>query len=378
MAALPPGRAATIPPVDRTQEGGTPLYLPKVAAQRGPGRRARVFYNPAMGFDRDLNVAVGTALRSTSTLARSGWEMLGATGVRGLRLAHESSLFRELLITEREPEAVALIRRNIGETGLTEVVRAREADAREPAVGGPFDYVDLDPYGSPVPYLDSLFGSVGDRTVIAVTATDMMVLAGVVGGACERRYGARPLHGRLAPEGGLRILLAYLARRAREAGRRMVPLLCYVHDHHVRAYLELSPGPEPSADPVEEIHTNDWTGPWLGPRPTYGPLWVGPLFDPRFVDALRPPAVAASGHEVERWIERVREEATVDRPFFYEPNELARRLGLSEPPGVSELIDALRAQGARAARAHPQPSAVRTDAPRALVEEAAREGHGRR
>lgn len=330
-----------------------------------------MFYNPAMAFDRDLNVAVARALSSIEP-KRTGWEMLGATGVRGLRVAHESEWLRSLLITEREPRAVAVIDRSLSELGLT-TVRVREADARVVPPEAPFDYVDLDPYGSPLPYLEALFGSLSLPAVVGVTATDLMVLAGVVRGACEARYGARPLHGRLAPEGGLRILLATLAQRARARGAWMKPLLCYIHDHHLRAYVEViaEPGHDEN-DPVALVETSRWPGPVLGPRPAYGPMWLGPLFDRRLVDRLETPPSAANAKEVGAWIQRVRGEAEVDRPFFYEPNELARALGLKEPPPMEAILGALRASGAAASRAHPHPSAFRTDAPRSVVEALAR------
>lgn len=353
-------------------EGGTSLLLPRTAESRGPARRAPVFYNPAMAFDRDLNVAVGRALRRSGRPPLDGWEMLGATGARGLRVAHESDLLRSLLITEREPEALAVIERNVQALGLPGV-RVRSADARIPSPEGPFDYVDLDPYGSPRPFLGAAFGSVRLPAILAVTATDMMVLAGVVRGACEARYGARPLHGRLAPEGGVRILLAALARGARARGAGLRPLLSYVHDHHVRVYAQLVPDPEsPGPDPVATIDPDRWDGPPLVGRGPFGPLWLGPLFDRDLVAHLRAPPSPARPREIERWIDRVRGEVEVDRPFFYEPNEVARSVGLAEPPPIEVLIERLHGSGAKAARAHPQASAFRTDAPRATVESVAR------
>lgn len=325
-----------------------------------------------MAFDRDLNVAFARAVRASGAPPLAGWEMLGATGVRGLRLLHESELLSSLSITEQQPEALRAIVRSVDHTPGPKVT-VRAADARRPGEGGPFGYIDLDPYGSPLPYLDALLRSARPPAIAAVTATDLMVLAGVLRGTCEARYGSRPLHGRLAPEGGLRILLATLAREARARGLRITPLLCYVHDHHLRAYVELSVvGEGPSADPVGVIQTDEWDGPPLGPRKEYGPFWLGPLFDRAVVDRLEPPVMSARPREIASWIARVREEVDADRPFFYEPNELARTLGLAEPPGILPLIERLRAGGAHAARAHPRPTAFRTDAPRSTVEAAAR------
>jgi tRNA (guanine26-N2/guanine27-N2)-dimethyltransferase len=209
--------------------------------------------------------------------------------------------------------------------------------------------------------------------VLAVTATDMMVLAGVQKGACERRYGARPLRGRLGPEGGLRILLAYLAREARTRHRAIRPLLCYTRDHHVRAYVEVSAEGEPSAeDPIQTVDSTTWSGPPLGEGGPFGPLWLGPLFDRGLVNALRVPSTAARPRETSRFVERLQEESAADCPFYYESNRLAGDLGLTRPPSLERLLLALRERGFRAARTHARPEGFRTDAPRPVLEVLAR------
>lgn len=41
-----------------------------------------------------------------------------------------------------------------------------------------FDCIDLDPYGSAVPFLDAAIGAVNDGGLLCVTCTDLGVLAG--------------------------------------------------------------------------------------------------------------------------------------------------------------------------------------------------------
>jgi tRNA (guanine26-N2/guanine27-N2)-dimethyltransferase len=323
-----------------------------------------VFYNPDMAFDRDLGVAFAAAHFGPG--ARTGWDMLGATGARGLRLLRESGAFATFLLTEAHPEAAEVLRENArAVTGAT----VRTADARTLPPEAPFDYVDLDPYGSPVAFVPTAVRALRPGGVLAVTATDLMVLAGVQPGACERLYGSHPVRGRLGPESGLRILLAYLARTARAQGRTLHPLLAYVRGHHLRAFLTSDfAGAAPDHDPVGVIDTGAWTGPYLGDRGPYGPMWLGPLFDPPLVSRLTTPAVAAHPVETGRFLVRLQEEAAVDRPFYYEANELAGALGVPFPPSWAGLAAALRAEGYRCARTHMRPEGFRTDAPRAAVE----------
>lgn len=316
-----------------------------------------------MALDRDLGVCVLDALGSAHALR--GWEMTAATGVRGLRLAAETDAFRSLLLTETGAAAFELLRANCAEHSARGT-RAVLWDARRPLARGAFDYVDLDPYGTPVPFAESLLHAVRPGGVVAVTATDLAVLAGAVRGAAVARYGGRPVRGRLGPEGGVRLLLAYFSRRAADTGRTLVPLLAYVLGHHVRFYAQLRPG-RPSSLPVATIPGPDWVGPTLPGGGPFGPLWLGPLFDPAFVGRLRPTSSAARPRELRTLLQRLVEESRADAPFTYEPNEIARELRLRSPPGLSALISGLRSAGFPAARSHVRPSAVRTCAPRAVV-----------
>jgi tRNA (guanine26-N2/guanine27-N2)-dimethyltransferase len=327
-----------------------------------------VFYNPAMAGDRDLGVALARALPALDRGGRSGWEMTAATGVRGLRLLAESGAFDRFLFSEANPEAFRVLKENCARFPGASAV---EGDSRSVPSGAPFDYVDLDPYGTPLPFLPTALAAVALGGVVAVTATDMMVLAGAQPSACRSRYGARPVRGRLGPEGGLRVLLATVSREAERLGRSIRPLLAYSRDHYVRTYVSVGARTAGSV-PVGEIDPSQWTGPHVGDRGPFGPLWLGPLFDPEVVSRLHAPDRAARASEVGKFIERVQEEALVDRPFYFEANVLASQLGLAAPPALDRVFRALRERGFRVARTHARPEGFRTDAPRIEVEDVVR------
>jgi tRNA (guanine26-N2/guanine27-N2)-dimethyltransferase len=323
-----------------------------------------------MALDRDLGVALVRALEPPPD---SGWETHAATGVRGLRLLAESGAFRSFVFTEANVRSFEVLRRNLeGEPRAT----ARLGDALAGDAGAPFAYVDVDPYGSPLRFLPAAIAATARDGVLAVTATDMMVLAGAQPSACRRLYGANPVRGRLGPEGALRILLRTVDRDARAAGRQAEPLLAYVGSHHVRAYVRL---PVASGDPapIDVLDPGRWDGPPLpGPAPL-GPLWLGPIVAPELAERLAVPATAAEPRRLARFLDALREDARVPTPFYFEANVLARTLGLPRPPALERVLGALTEAGFRAGRTHVRPEGIRTDAPRAAVEEAARRAAGR-
>ena len=321
-----------------------------------------MFYNPAMASDRDLNVALVAAWRRLDPRPRRGWEMLSATGARGLRVLHEAGGFDELTLTEHDSEAFEVLRRNAvpyeGEGARPQLQDARRA----PSPAG-FDYVDLDPYGTPVPFLPAAVASVRPGGLLAVTATDTRVLAGAQGGVAERRYGGRPIRGRLGPESGLRLLLALIAKVAGEFGGGIVPRLAYVGDHHVRAYVSRTVGAsEGDAPPVGRIDPATWTGPTVLGGAIYGPMWLGPLFDPEWVETMEVPSAPADLRRTARTIALLRGECRLRAPFYYESNVLARELHVAEPPSPTAMVEELVRRGHPTAPTHARPGAFRTEA----------------
>jgi tRNA (guanine26-N2/guanine27-N2)-dimethyltransferase len=324
-----------------------------------------------MALDRDLGVAF---VRALGRPLEGGWEMTSATGVRGLRLLGEAPGFRSFVFTERSPRAFDVLRANVaGEPRATALL----GDSGSIPPAAPFDYVDLDPYGSPLELLPTAVRATRTGGVLAVTATDMTVLAGAQPSACRRRYGAEPVRGRLGPEGALRILLGVVAKEAANRGRSASPLLAYVGGHHVRTYVELS-ATGACPDPVATIEPHRWDGPPLGAVVPVGPLWTGPLAEPALARRLAVPPSAARPRELARFLELLRDDAELPVPFYYEANRLAAQLGLASPPPLGEVLRALRAAGFCAGRTHVRPEGFRTDAPRSEVESVARSLGGRR
>lgn len=60
--------------------------------------------------------------------------------------------------------------------------------------------IDLDPYGSPIPFLDSAIRTIADGGLFMVTSTDMAVLCGNQEGACYAKYGSYPIKAKFCHE----------------------------------------------------------------------------------------------------------------------------------------------------------------------------------
>jgi tRNA (guanine26-N2/guanine27-N2)-dimethyltransferase len=342
-------------PTTEVAEGAARILVPAIHRPKGPGRKGPwPFYNPTMSLNRDLSAMV---LHRWPGRLHEVLDGLAATGIWGIRMLLEARVER-VTFNDSHEEACDLIRENVARNGLhADVMRGAFVDAVR---GRTFDFVDIDPFGSPRPSLEDAirYGSRGMG--IGVTATDTAALSGTYPDTCVRRYAARPFRCPQGHEIGLRILLGYAARFASARDRTVRPLMAFAAEHFFRMYLTIDDGPPLSA-PIGYV-VRDPGGRFVPTEPygeAIGPLWLGSLGDADFVRRLGPsdwtrPASA-------RLLARLQEEA--DMPvFFVTTDELAMHLQRS-PPSLRRYLDALHESGFRATRTHFDPKGVKADAP---------------
>ncbi|MEM4728443.1 MAG: tRNA (guanine(26)-N(2))-dimethyltransferase [Thermoplasmata archaeon] len=382
-------------------EGAARLLVPRVGPARGPASsRTPVFHNPAMAPARDLctlfvaaaGMALGRRLRAVDGLA--------GTGVRAIRLALETGLdFEALVANDRSPEAHELILKNIALNGLEGLVSASRSDLRALLYQERFDYIDIDPFGSPVPFLQPAAASVRHGGFIGLTATDTGPLCGTNPRTCLRRYQALSARSEYMHETAARILIGFCVRSAAGIDIALRPVLVHSRDHYIRVYLKalrsparaaevlgelgyVGPGremtpyiPEPGR-PAAPFHVPGGPGAGAGgghggERGTEfaGPLWLGELFDRGLLDGVlnafrkraREGPPLARKQQLAKTLSAMDEEAGMP-PFFYELDAVVKG-GHSGPPSLSAMLAALRAAGFRASRTHFCPTGFRTDAP---------------
>lgn len=273
-------------------EGGVSLAVPDAT-----GTDASVFYNPDQEANRDVTLAALRTARHREDNLETYLDAMTATGVRGVRAAADGWT---VTCCDRDPDAVACARANLARNDLGGTVR--QADANVVLHRGVYDVVDLDPFGSPIPFVDA--ACVGTARFLCVTATDTAPLCGAHFRPGIRRYDAVPRNTEYHQEVGLRVLLSALARTATRYDIGIEPVLTHVEGHFARTYLRLHRGPDP-ADAAREhlgflwhcpecLYRETERGPFGAERATCpacdsdqyltaGPLWLGPTFVEDFV-----------------------------------------------------------------------------------------------
>ena len=214
------------------KEGKTGFFVPRPEPDSAfPPGTAPVFFNPRMELNRDATVLLLAILQPSSYL-----DAMGGTGVRGLRVAHECGI--PVTINDRNTASVALICKNVAYSGMP--IEVVQEDVNVLLSSRRFDAVDLDPFGTPAPFVDA--GARSARRYLFLTATDTAPLCGAHKRAGMRRYFALPMNTEYHAEVGLRTLLAFAVREVVKYDLGVEPLFCYIREHFVRLHLRLTKG----------------------------------------------------------------------------------------------------------------------------------------
>jgi len=344
-------------PVKEVVEGRAHLLVPDVPRRKGPGAKGPYpFYNPTMTVNRDLSAIALMKWPGRPTRILDG---LAATGAWGIRMGLETGA-TDLGFVDMSADASELIRENLQRNGLKGEVF--HGDLRSHLTRMPYDYVDIDPFGPPTPFLGHALHAARTPSGLGITATDTAPLCGTYPKTCQRRYVARPLRCEQGHEIGLRILLGYVDRVAQVHGKVIRPLLSFAAEHFFRLHFLVLDGLRESA-PGLGYYLRDREGTFqrvdAREPEAIGPLWTGPLGDAEFVRSLTSSEwTSAAGA---RLLDTLQGEVDLP-PFFVTTDEIAKRMHAS-PPKFTRFLQSLRDAGFRAERTHFHPRGVKTDAP---------------
>jgi tRNA (guanine26-N2/guanine27-N2)-dimethyltransferase len=292
-----------------------------------------------------------------------------------------------------------------------------------------YDVVDIDPYGSAVPFLDAAVQTVaGDGGLLCITCTDTSVLCGVFPETSLPRYGTVAFKAGYKHEMALRMLLHAVDSAANRYKRYIVPLVSVSLDFYVRVFVRVYESQVDVKRTLEKrlmlyqstqcptFHTQAMGKVWptkrgvegsttsyqvtrLSVPPTCasggqwkvgGPFWGAALHDQSFVESLlrnveaariaqsndasvkasktvvKPPArTVATAERLAGVLSSISEELK-DVPFYYCLTDLSAALQCNTPTQV-EFRSALINAGYKVSRFHSEPDAIKTNAPSDVV-----------
>jgi len=381
-------------PTEIIEEGRVKILVPKLkafvksASEYAPSK-APVFYNPVMELNRDLAVLALQAYQRMVDREISVCEPLTGCGLRGIRFAAEIKGVKKVVMSDINERAFRLASHNvqINEQSERATVKNEEANFVLNSCSAPhkrFDVIDIDPFGSPVHFLDSAIRALRDGGLLALTATDLAPLCGVHPKACIRKYGGKPLRTEYCHELAARLLAGCLATTAAryEIGVNLV--FSHRAEHYVRVYATIKYGAGYADESLKNMgyilhcfkcfHRESVKGLFIfrqtekcsecGSRLSVaGPLWVGRLFSAEFCELMIKEVEQRKlkfGGKIGKMLALTRSE--VDAPIsYYVVDKLCDSLNLPVPP-VMKVASVLKKRGFQASLTNFNSRGIRSDA----------------
>jgi tRNA (guanine26-N2/guanine27-N2)-dimethyltransferase len=319
------------------------------------------------------------------------FEPLAGIGVRAFRLALEiPDHVKEVVISDYNDITTNIAAHNRYELGIQDKVIQFKREARSLAMDLAekqlrYNFVDLDPFGSPAPFIDFIWPVLQLNALVAITATDMTALCGVYPDACLRKYGGYPLNNFHTHETAARLLLGLVARSAAKHEIGISPLLTVSFDHYTKTFVSTHKSRGAANNSVRQLgysftckncfkitfasldNTEDIR--CCGTMIRAGPLWTGELFDEEWaefallhLDGMELP----SDKRIKRSLEEARD--STELYGYWTMDTLCKHLGTSQP-SFADFFDAISEKGYRIVRSWFTDQAFRTNAPPIVVQQ---------
>ncbi len=305
-----------------------------------------VFYNPVMASNRNIAILL---LNSVDNKNMNIASPLAGSGIRELRFLKElkPGKAENVFVNDIKENFPKVLKDNLKLNKLKkDKLILHNDDANlfllnqvkhciDDQFCGYFDYIDIDPFGSPNPFLASAVARITREGIIAITATDTAALTGTYPKVTKRKYWARAVRNHMMHEIGLRILIRKAQLQGVQFDKALIPILAYHKDHYFRIYFRCIKGKE-KCDEVLKEHQYLLFNPKTLEFKTsefnqekdfdyFGPLWTGTLFDKKLIATMDKENPFP---EEQKFLDLLLEESKLDTVGFYDLHVIAKKYGL--------------------------------------------------
>ena len=358
---------------------------------------SRVFFNPKMSMNRDVSllcISCFLEIEKKDSLEQISYlDALAGSGIRGFRVVQQLSDYNlKVIINDKDKVAYDLIVHNYDkrESEIKEKIEVYNADANDLAQTFALrkeylDIIDIDPFGSPSPFLESSLSAIKHNGMLLVTATDMQPLCGLYPKAARRKYDAVIKKTDICHEVAVRVLLGWIARRCASRNMAIFPLFSYASDHYIRIVVKIEYGKQKADMSLDNLgmvlysstgefqiwkDITELTGIEKKFEKILGPLWIGNVADKAYLEIMKKQIQSITTHNMRRLekIIQLIESNVGKKPFYYNIHRIASRNGCVVPSFLW-LLKSLEERGYYCEKTHYHKYGIKTDASlRELIE----------
>lgn len=364
------------------EEGLTKIQFPEYEKVSSD---APVFYNPQMELNRDISILALQTYQKEQDREIDICDLFGGSGIRGIRYKNEIDGVGHVYINDISELANKFERHNVELNQLKNIdIHQHDASMFLRCNRGEFDVIDIDPFGTPSPFLDSAGYCARRESLLCVTATDTSALCGTYKEPCIRKYNSKPYKSEYCHETGIRILAGFCALTLSKYAKCIEVLLSHSTEHYMRLYLKIKKGSKRTDESLKNIgyishckeclyrqttkglaSSNLDICPECGEKLIHaGPLWLGNIQNKEFITKM----IAESENKTLNTKDKLLKLLNsclmeADSPAtFYDVHAICRSLKISAPK-LDLIIEKINNNGFEAEKTHFQPTGIKTNAP---------------
>lgn len=229
----------------KIEEGEATLVVPSQAIDLKEPPKFPAFFNPAAKFNRDISILIYRHSIDQSRKNNSFVDSMCGLGARGVRVGKEIPQFQKVVFNDFNMLSIQTAKVNTMINNIyhksnfytSEICSFLSASAN---FNNRATVIDLDPFGSPAPFLDCILRAVETDGMISITATDTAVLQGVYPRVCYRKYYGIPLRTGYSLEIGTRLLLSCTSLVASRLDLYINPIFAHSYRNYIRIYCKVS------------------------------------------------------------------------------------------------------------------------------------------
>ena len=309
-----------------------------------------VFYNPIMKLNRDISILLLNSIDKNLNVALP----FAGTGIRGIRFLKELNKIKSISFNDYNKKAILSIKNNLklNKIKSNNKIKIYNQDANLFLLNSKgFDYIDIDPFGTSNPYLESSIKRLSRNGILAVTNTDTAALTGTYPKACIRKYWSLPKKDYMMHETGLRILIRKVQLVGMQYDKALIPLFSYFKDHYFRILFQCTKGKK-ETDKIAKQHKM---------LKDYGPLWIGDLWNNKLVNKMYSILKNSKNNELIKFLEIIKEESKINVVGFYDIHKISKNKKLKTMMKKEDLISKIRKKRYKASNTHFVGTGIRTD-----------------
>lgn len=328
-----------------------------------------VFYNPVMKLNRDISLLVIASYFNDNEVRFC--DPMAASGIRELRfLKTIPKKFEFLTLGDISKSAIENIQKNFENNNISlNNVKLITANAINTISSEYFNFIEVDPFGSPVPFLDIAAQRIKHEGVLSVTATDTAALCGTYPKTTLRRYSIKVEKTLWHEELGLRNLIAYVQKELAKYDKVGNVIISFSNNHYYKIFFKVTDSKTKSLEILKEHKYLTWdrksqetSFSKFETENTFGKTYIGPLCDKEFLKKIKNNLnLIDKNKEVKELIENLEQELNI--VGYYNPHKFMKEHKFTSDIKFEKIIEKIKELNFEVSRAHNNKIGIKTNCP---------------